>query len=556
MNDNNKIVNGKYKVLEKIYSVPYRNVYIALDLERDTNVILNAYKYEIDVDQQIYKNIVNLKHINILPIIDLFKFENNIYEVKPDVSKNTLVRFAPINNFSLIETKIMPSIVKVVQFLNENNINFPILKDVDLSVKKQEIVLTNIDLSLFVESCRDEREFYSNFGRVLFKLVTDTEYSNTNNFSSITDTRLRNLITALIGDEYDNNITSLEIMKWCNGENIVLEKRIPPITKEEEERTKKIYDDFEKIEFDDEDKYQPEKSFLLDSIEIDTRIETTKPFYFNDEEFYDSHKLSLAFIDNWDEALKIVKTGFLHDLYGDYSKVLGEKLEQARKMQDNNIALLHTIYYLNSKASFAYKGRKFIGIENLANQAQQNLPDMDDFIVDLLKNNILSTIMNLKGTDKKFPDRYQEIKDIEDTSESNPQKAYYMFTNLNSDNKECFIDKKSFENVEELFDYLYQIRKKRKKFDSIAKTLINDERFFLWLVLQGHEDSVMEWKHYFDDLKIIPEVELAPKPEKRSFFSFLKKSNELKDTEEVVDLLEDREINTNEFNEMNDEVNN
>lgn len=524
-----KVINNKYRLNKIIFEDSDLKIIEATKLEDESIFIVTVATIPQDFKKEAYLELVKIKNDNILPVSDILMDSNYIYEFRINTLEHNLNKYIPINSEPLLR-KVIPEIKKITSFLFDFLGFCPNFNASDFTINNKTLMFSELGISIYCrEIINTKIQLNNHIGSLFYYLATKQELKDIKQIHNLQNIELKETLLELITEKKDlqiddilsidevfdiekdlsmdesNELDALINLTISNNdienENIV-SNNIVTKPNEETESVNIVSNNIE--------------TKTNEELESDN-IVTDKPYYFNDQKIYNSYHLAEVFISDWDEALKHVRMGFLIDLYGKYSDKLEIQLTRARDCENLEESLVMTIFALKPDLEYIIRGDNYSSINEIIKKTYYSFPEYNDNIAIFLKNKLISKLMVITKDNLAFAGLYDKIIEIEEKASKDFKQAYTHFAHLLDFSDVFTYDNKEFKTIEQLVEFIASNFKKEKKFTRIANDLINDENFFLWLIIKGYGDQVEDWKQYLVSLNTVPEIELSTKDKLKLF---------------------------------------
>lgn len=199
--------DNKYKVIRKIGINDSINVYLALHIQLEKQVIIKEYKKNKKINHEKIDILKNLRHPNIPAVFDFINTESGIAIISEFIDGETIDRLIQQNNpFSQQSViKLAIQLISALSYLHSNNIICGNLKPDNIILTSDKTLILSdyctINALSPVEEINFDNRGYSapeqnggkidtrtdiyEFGAILFYMLTGISPSNSNSFSVI-----------------------------------------------------------------------------------------------------------------------------------------------------------------------------------------------------------------------------------------------------------------------------------------------------------------------------------------------------------------------------------
>lgn len=477
------VLNNKYKTIDVIEeNTGEATLFICENNSR--KFVAKVYHRNKKPKLEILEKARQLHSPNIIPIVDHGELSNRYFEILPYYRHGDLLKAAPLES-EVIKRIIVPSINEGLYTLHSQGIIHRDIKPDNLFITddEEDIVIGDFGISSYMEErltvrrtsasrtlgysapettqgfVSKESDYYS-LGITLLYLATGVDpfadmtdeqiikitLTDKLQIPEMVDKSLAHLIRGLTLKERKDRFGYEEVKGWINGDEIPINEimQLPP---------------------------------------------TNISYHFKGQEYNQLDKLVLAFAENWDEAIKHLRRGFISDYVKSFRQDLASELiDVEEEERDNDIALFKMIYLLSPEAPLYWKGEVFTDLLQLSESIKKQIPNQNQDYIDLLQKGMLQLFIDNRSSSA---DLKKEVGFIQTLAQKNPVKAYYKLYYLLSNEESFVFEQNCFRSVDELVEFLYE---QRERVEDISKQLLDQPYFFAWLEKLGYEDFITEWK--------------------------------------------------------------
>jgi serine/threonine protein kinase len=214
-----------------------------------------------------------------------------------------------------------------------------------------------------------------------------------------------------------------------------------------------------------------------------------KPYQFNYERYNNLEDLSKAFALNWVNAKKHLFRGKLEDWVRGFGEDLAIACNELKEVADRDFAVFQLIYTLNPKAPLCYKGKFYNDLEHLGHEMYEDIDARAD-ITEMFVNGCFMFYLELDKTNYD-PDMINELENFIVHLKNSETDYYYAIMYFLNQSIPYSSGNASFGNILEFASYLDAISEKNKR--QLARDVLGDPKFIMWLIAQGFEKQVAAW---------------------------------------------------------------
>lgn len=235
--------------------------------------------------------------------------------------------------------------------------------------------------------------------------------------------------------------------------------------------------------------------------------------YFNGYEFFTYNEMAEFLIENYVSAINLVKNNTLFDLIKEGSVSLYEELyNDTKEFEYCENVVTYIIYRLSSKPIFVTKNYRFETTYEMALAIKRSYPDINNDVLTLLKERVLSKIYwneYLFTKDPRHKRNHDFILNVEENSKYIFSYYYFFILHLpNEEQMNFIINNIKFSNIDELTSYMYTNQKYLHQLIKEIKT-----NFFVLGLLASKTSinsvaSALSSENYLDFLYLITTINL------------------------------------------------
>lgn len=196
----------------------------------------------------------------------------------------------------------------------------------------------------------------------------------------------------------------------------------------------------------------------MSTVNFDTAV------YFNGYEFFTYNELAVFLIDNYSNAINLIKDNALFEIIKEGSLDLYNEIYNATKdFEYCENVLTFIIYRLSDNPLFVTQHNKFESTYDMALAMKRSYPDINNDVLILLKDKVLSKIYwdeYLFTQDVRHKRNHDFLVNVEENQKYLFSYFYLLVLHLPSTEKFNFIiNNVKFESIDELISYLYTNQK-------------------------------------------------------------------------------------------------
>lgn len=193
------------------------------------------------------------------------------------------------------------------------------------------------------------------------------------------------------------------------------------------------------------------------------------------------------------ESLKLLTSkSFLSILEKCDSKKFDEIKTLLSSPYQEDSLLFKCQYILNPLLPLCHHKRLFTNFKNLGETILKLGPNVDIYLKDFLKYQLLSYYMIKTSWDKRDPILFNKILELEEKFKSNENNAYFTLGFTLVDDKKFYYRNRVFANPKEIFDFI----KDKNNINDFALTFISSQYLIAYLDYLGYKRELS----IFEDL--------------------------------------------------------
>lgn len=457
-------------------------------VERDNeNYVLKLFHKNKRPKDDIIQKLQSIKCENVISIIDSGNFGDKFYMILPYFEKGDISKSAPVSE-EVLEKIIIPSVnnglnalhekgiihrdVKPTNIFMSNDGTYAVIGDFGISSvisQGMSVRATSMSRTLGYAAPETSAGFiskecdYYSFGITLLHLASGVDpfadmteiqimYYTLNKRLEIPSTissRLTNLIIGLTAKDREQRLGYEDVLKWLEHKEL----KVNDLT----------------------EKYIP------------------ADFDFMGESYNDLPALARALADNWEEAEKYLYRGIAEKALQKEDEGLFYECQKLRNIRNKDIAVFKLIYLLDPHAPIYYKGKKYITVDDLA----ENMEEYHEPINEMLLNGLLSYYLEINGYSAEF---IRQVEQLAEKIRSGHKEYYFAVKYLLDDDFDFYYKDKIFTGLDDCIDYFKSLTSYSDMEDA-ATDLIYSDKFKMWMYSLGYDKEVIEWQDAYDNAK-------------------------------------------------------
>lgn len=406
------------------------------------------------------------------------------YSILPYFSKGDLLRNMPIDQ-DMIVSVIIPSVNEALRMLHKNGIIHRDIKpsNIFLSDDGQKAIIGDFGISSVLKSEASVR--VTNMSRTIGYAAPESAtgfVSKESDYYSFGIT----LYHILLNQDPFLGMTDSEILYQTINKKIEVPQSIPY-------RLQTLIHGLTVKERTDRWGYD-EVSRWLKNEDVEVRESTTKqkgikPYQFNRQYYYSLESLSMAFAENWDNAIKHLYRGFVEKNIIQYGEDYASQAIDLKGLKDQDVAMFRLIRLLNPSAPLCWKGRVFYDLGMLGEAMRTKAPAYDDDILQLLKSGCLVQYL----TESQFPrDLIAYVTKCIDFIKDDGDVFYFALMFSFCERTGYSYSGFEFYSLEEFVAYLESVGS-AIEIESRLSAIDKDDLFLMWLYSLGYEKQVLKF---------------------------------------------------------------
>ena len=216
------------------------------------------------------------------------------------------------------------------------------------------------------------------------------------------------------------------------------------------------------------------------------------PYKFGTSSYYTREDLSMALAKDWENAKKHLYRGLLEKGLARFSEELSSRCMDLKSYENQDKAIFDLIYLLNPGAPLCFKGILYNDIAAVGNAMAVKLPVIDEEILSLFISGCFEEYLQRNSFDQSMIDY---ISDCIDKIKHGENEYYYAIMYALSGMNGYILNGYAFNKLEELVEYLQTLSLREMK--TLAREMMDDEKFPMWLHSQGYTEQVEDWKKIY-----------------------------------------------------------
>lgn len=476
----------KYKI-KKVIAENTGEASLLLTEDEGKNQVIKLYHLNATPDTKIEKALQKINSPYIMPHENGGIYDDRTYEILPYFINGDLAKHLPMDN-TFIESIVVKSVNEGLKVLHDNGIIHRDIKpsNIFLSDDKSKVVLGDFGISSLLDSnvsvratsmsrtfgysapeassgfVSKESDYYS-FGITLLHLaigqdpflgMTDMQilYQTINKPLDIPATvspRLQQLIMGLTVKDRNNRWGYNEVTRWLNNEDVEVKER---------------------------------KTF-----------KGMKPYTFNYNKYYGLDEISMAFANDWDNAIKHLYRGLVEKNVLQYGEEYVNKIVDIKNEEDQDVAVFKMIYILNPHAPLCFKGKVYTDLQSLGMAINENGTKMDQDILKLISTGCLMEYVSANNFNDAF--KYQ-ISFITKQIKNNKTDYYFALMYLLYSEIGFEYNKKKYVNLDDFIEDLE--KQSNTQISNTCQDLISNQMFIMWIYALGYSKQVESWMNIYE----------------------------------------------------------
>lgn len=179
----------------------------------------------------------------------------------------------------------------------------------------------------------------------------------------------------------------------------------------------------------------------------------------------------LAFLFHQDGAFfyRELKDGRLAPFLEEQDKAKADKIQRILPLSyPSDVFLFFCTYILNPHLEFIFRDKVYPTYEKLGERMLLPSPNIDNLLLPIVTNSLLSRHMHFTGEDRIHPKRYKRIVEIERIGASDHERAYFLLAYELSKKKTILYKGVEYKDV---FNLTYDLAKKEKDLSGLGSYL-------------------------------------------------------------------------------------
>lgn len=430
------------------------------------------------------KILARFKGAPILTVIEEGELNGRYFEVIPFFIKGDLLKYAPLEE-KIISEVVVYYVNEALHALHQEGVIHRDIKPGNLfwSDDERQVIVGDFGISSVIDERASVR--MTSVSRTLGYAAPETAQgivSKEADYYSFGITLLH-LVT---GCDPFAGMTDTQIIKATIADKLVLPDSIPPrianlirglTVKERTERW-----GYQEVVGWLEGTDKPVADFLAP-------VKVQRGYLINNQEYEDFDSLAMALAANWGEALKHAARGFFSQYLFQFGQELASKALTCEETANKDLGLFKLIYLISPAAPLCWQGEVFQDIKGFGQALYRKMPGIKGKYLEFLTSSALLTFLQDRHYDQEI---VEKVRAMQELAKNQPKQAYYQMFYLFSGSDEFFWQGGRFNNPDELLTYLYN---NRNQIDSLAKDLLQQPGFLVWLDHLGFTEYVSVWQN-------------------------------------------------------------
>lgn len=211
----------------------------------------------------------------------------------------------------------------------------------------------------------------------------------------------------------------------------------------------------------------------------------------NDEEFSSFEEFGTNIYRFFDEAFKLINTSKFLNLLKNENHKFYEGIMMLRSEETDNDAFIFKVQYLFCPLmELKFRTYKFSSLKSLGNKILNGNPKVDIYILDLIKNKLLSYYLKIQGYDKLNSKLFKRVEKIEEEYILNPNRAYFKIGFVLAETQKIVYRRRWYDN---LSSFIQEILKPTEIHD-FCESFEKSQYLFAWLEILGYENVIDKYQ--------------------------------------------------------------
>lgn len=444
--------------------------------------VIKLYHLNTKPDKKIESALEKINSPYIMPHRNGGLYDDRTYEILPYFEKGDLTKHLPMNS-TFIENVVVKSVNEGLKVLHDNGVIHRDIKPSNLFLNDDEtrVVLGDFGISSILDSNVSVRS--TSMSRTFGYSAPETSSGYVSKESDYYSFGIT-LLHLAIGQDPFAGMTDMQILYQTINKPLIIPTTVSPrLTQLIKGLT--VKDRNNRWGYDEVTRW-------LNKEEVEIKERNTykglKPYTFNYNKYYGLDEISMAFANDWDNAIKHLYRGLVEKNVLQYGEEYVSQIADAKNVGDQDVAVFKMIYILNPHAPLCFKGNVYADLQSLGMAMYEKGAKQDNDILKLITSGCLLEYIE-KNT---FNDEFKEqITFITQQLQNSKNDYYFALMYLLYPEIGFEYNKKKYVNLE---DFINDLEKNSsEQITKICQDLISNKLFIMWIYSLGYFKQVENW---------------------------------------------------------------